>query len=382
MDFELTKEQKEIQQAAREFAKGEFDKELALELDQKHEYPTAIWKKACEEGFIGLHFPVEYGGSGYGVIENTLVIEEFCRRDSSIGAALMLCDFASECILRFGSDEQKKTYLPPVAEGEYISGGAITEPDHGSDITSMNTTAVRDGDHWVINGVKTFISNAGIAAFYLVICQTDPEAGHRGQSLILVASDIEGLEVADVGSKMGIRMIPTGELSFKDVRVPYENLIGAEGKGFYQILEFFDESRVETAAQGLGTAQGAFDRALEYVKNREQFGKKIAQFQVTQHKLAEMATKIELARLITYKAAWNFDLGRIDPKLTSMAKWFAGQTAVYVADEAIQLLGGYGYMAEYEVERYYRDAKIIEIYEGTKEIQKNTIAGAVIGKIK
>jgi alkylation response protein AidB-like acyl-CoA dehydrogenase len=382
MDFELTKEQKEIQRAARDFANGEFDKELALELDRTHEYPTAIWKRAAEEGFIGLHYPLEYEGSGYGCLENVLVVEEFCRQDSSIGAALMLADFASECILRFGNDDQKAEYLPLVATGEAISGGAITEPDHGSDITTMNTTAVRDGDEWVINGVKTFITNAGIAAFYIVICQTDLEAGHRGQSMILVPADAAGLDVADVGDKMGIRMIPTGELSFKDVRVPAANLVGTEGRGFYQILNFFDESRIETAAQGLGTAQGAFDRALAYVKKREQFGQKIAQFQATQHKLADMATKIEASRLLTYKAAWNFDQGRIDPKLTSMAKWFSGRTAVEVADEAIQLHGGYGYMAEYEVERYYRDAKICEIYEGTKEIQKHTIAGAVIGKVK
>jgi len=381
MDFELTKEQKEIQQAAREFAKGEFDKELALELDEKHEYPTAIWQSACREGFIGLHFPVEYGGSGYGCLENALVVEEFCRRDSTIGAALMLVDFASECILRFGSDELKAQWLPEVAEGRAISGGAITEPDHGSDITTMNTTAVRDGDEWVVNGVKTFITNAGIAAFYLVICQTDTGAGHRGQSLFVVPSKSEGVEVADVGRKMGIRMIPTGEVSFKNVRIPASNLVGDEGKGFYQILEFFDESRIETAAQGLGTAQGAFDRALDYVKQRRQFGKRIAEFQVTQHKIAEMATKLELSRLITYKAAWNFDQGRIDPKLTSMAKWFAAQTAVEVTNEAVQLHGGYGYIADYEVERYYRDAKITEIYEGTKEIQKNTIAGVVIGKL-
>lgn len=381
MDFELTKEQREIQQAAREFAKGEFDKELALELDEKHEYPTEIWKRACDEGFIGLHYPVEYGGSDFGCFENALVVEEFCRRDSTIGAALMLADFATECILRFGSDELKAKFLPDVAEGRAISGGAITEPDHGSDITTMNTTAVRDGDTWVVNGVKTFITNAGIAAFYLVICQTDPEAGHRGQSIFLVPGDVEGLEVADVGRKMGIRMIPTGELSFKDVHVQPEYLVGKEGRGFYQILEFFDESRIETAAQGLGTAQGAFDRALDYVKQRRQFGKRIADFQVTQHKIAEMATKLELARLLTYKAAWNFDQGRIDPKLTSMAKWYAAQTAVEVSNEAVQLLGGYGYIADYEVERYYRDAKITEIYEGTKEIQKNTIAGAVIGKL-
>jgi alkylation response protein AidB-like acyl-CoA dehydrogenase len=201
-------------------------------------------------------------------------------------------------------------------------------------------------------------------------------------SVILVEADREGLTTADVGRKMGIRMMATAEVNFKDVRVPLENLIGEEGKGFYHVLHFFDESRIQIAAQALGTAQGAYDRALAYVKQREQFGKKIAQFQVTQHKMADMATKIELARLMTYKAAWNFDQGRIDPKLTSMAKMYAARTAVEVADEAIQLLGGYGYMTEYEVERFYRDAKITEIYEGTKEIQKNTIASALIGKLK
>ena len=382
MDFELSKEQKDIQKAARRFAKGEFDRELALELEEKHEFPTEIWKKAADEGFIGLHYPEEYGGSGYGVIENTLVVEEFCRRDSGIGAALMTVDFASENVLRYGTHEQKERYLPPVAEGAAISAGAITEPEHGSDITSMATTAVRDADEWVINGVKTFITNAGIADYYVVLCQTDPEADHKGQSMILVDKDAEGLTTASVGQKMGLRMIPTGEVSLKDVRVPAENLLGQEGKGFYQILGFFDESRIETAAQAIGTAQGAFDRALEYVKGRVQFGKKIAQFQVTQHKLADMATKIELARLITYKAAWTADQGKPDTKLTAMAKYYAGHAAKEVTDEAVQLLGGYGYMTEFEVERFYRDVRITEIYEGSREIQKNIIASAVIGRLK
>ena len=382
MDFELSKEQKDIQKAARRFAKGEFDRERALELEKKHEFPTEIWKKAADEGFIGLHYPEEYGGSGFGVIENTLVVEEFCRRDSGIGAALMLVDFASENVLRYGTHEQKERYLPPVAEGTAISAGAITEPEHGSDITGMATAAVRDGDEWVINGVKTFITNAGLADWYVVVCQTDPEAGHKGQSMILVDTDAEGLTTASVGQKMGIHMIPTGEVSFKDVRVPAENLLGEEGKGFYQILGFFDESRIETAAQAVGTAQGAFDRALDYVKGREQFGKKIAQFQVTQHKLADMATKLELARLITYKAAWTADQGKPDSKLTAMAKYYAGQAAKEVTDEAIQLLGGYGYMTEFEVERFYRDVRITEIYEGSREIQKNVIANAVIGRLK
>jgi len=384
MDFELTKTQKEIQKAVREFAKGEFDKDLALELERKHEFPRKIWQKAGDLGLIGVHFPEEYSGQGLGCLEDILVVEELCRADSTIGSAVALSSFASELILHFGSPQLKERFLPLVTEAKTLSAGAFTEPDHGSDITYMDTAAVKEQDHWVINGSKIFITNGGLAGFYSVLCQTDPDAkpSYRGQSLILVEADREGLSTTDVGEKMGIRMMATAEVNFKDVRVPLSNLVGEEGKGFYHVLHFFDESRIQVAAQALGTAQGAYDRALAYVKQREQFGKKIAQFQATQHKLADMATKIELARLITYKAAWNFDQGRIDPKLTSMAKMYAARTAVEVADEAIQLLGGYGYMAEYEVERFYRDAKITEIYEGTKEIQKNTIAGALLGKIK
>lgn len=384
MDFELSRSQKEIKKAAKDFVKGEFSKELVLELVKKHEFPKKIWRKAADLGFIGIHFPEKYSGQGFGVLENVLIAEEFCSGDSSIGSALILASFASECILRFGSDEMKEKFLPLVTEGKMLSGGAFTEPDHGSDITFMNTTAVKDSDEWVINGAKTFITNGGLAGFYTVLCQTDPDAvpTYRGISMILVEAEQEGVTTVNVGEKMGIHLMPTTEVIFKDVRVPSSHLIGKKGRGFYQALEFFDESRILIAAQALGIAQGAFDRALAYVKQREQFGKKIVQFQVTQHKFADMATKIELARLITYKAAWNFDQGRIDPKLTSMAKMFAARAAVEVADEAIQLLGGYGYMAEYEVERFYRDAKITEIYEGTKEIQKNTIAMAVIGRLK
>jgi alkylation response protein AidB-like acyl-CoA dehydrogenase len=382
MDFKLNKEQEEILKAAREFAKGEFDKEIALEHERTHTFPRSIWKKACDLGFLGIHFPEKYGGQDYGILENTLVVEAFCRQDSSIGIAVSLADFASEIILRFGTDEQKDKYLIPVTKGEALSSGGFTEPDHGSDITLMNTSAVKEGDDFVINGVKTFITNGTISNYVLVLCQTDGEArpSYRGQSVILVERDTPGYSTTDVGEKMGIKMTSTGELSFKDVRAPVSHLVGKENRGFYQVLEFFDESRVEIAAQALGIAEGAFDRALAYVKQREQFGKKLAQFQVTQHKLADMITKIETAKLIVYKAAWNYDQGNIDPQLTSIAKMYAGRTAVEVADEAIQLHGGYGYMLEYEVERFYRDAKIMEIYEGTREIQKNTIASALLGK--
>ena len=385
MDFELTKEQIQIQKAVRDFVKGQFKKDEIQDLIERHAYPERLWKMAAELGFIGIHFPEKYSGQGLGVMENILVAEELARGDSTVGTCLLIADFATELILHFGSEEQKSTWLPKVAEGQCLSCGAFTEPDHGSDITTVETTAVKDGDEWVINGAKIFITNSGpLAGYYNVLCNTDPEASppHRGLSMILVEADRPGVAYQDVGKKMGITLSYTAEVTFKDVRVPLKNLIGKENKGFYHLLEFFDESRILVAAQGLGIAQGGFDRALAYVKQREQFGKKIAQFQVTQHKLADMATKIESARMLVYKAAWNFDQGRIDPKLTSMAKMYAARTAVEVCDEAIQLMGGYGYMEEYEVERFYRDAKITEIYEGTKEIQKNTIASAILGKLK
>ena len=385
MEFELTKEQIQIQKAVRDFVKGQFKKDEIEDLIERHAYPERLWKMAAELGFVGIHFPEEYSGQGLGVMENILVAEELARGDSSVGTCLLIADFASELILHFGNEEQKAKWLPKVAEGECLSCGAFTEPDHGSDITTVETTAVKDGDEWVINGSKIFITNSGpLAGFYNVLCNTDPSASppYRGLSMILVEADRPGVAFQDVGKKMGITLSYTAEVTFKDVRVPMSNLIGKENKGFYHLLEFFDESRILVAAQGLGIAQGGYDRALAYVKQREQFGKKIAQYQVTQHKLADMATKIECARLLVYKAAWNFDQGRIDPKLTSMAKMYAARTAVEVCDEAIQLLGGYGYMLEYEVERFYRDAKITEIYEGTKEIQKNTIASAILGKLK
>ncbi|NIQ38842.1 MAG: acyl-CoA dehydrogenase [Proteobacteria bacterium] len=384
MNFELTDEQKDIQRAAREFAQGEFDRDLAMELEREHSFPKSIWKKACKLGFVGIHFPEEYGGQGLGIVENAIVVEAFCRQDSGIGVALTLADFSSEVILRFGTDTQKKKYLPPVARGEAISAGAYTEPDHGSDITRLSTTAMKDDKGFVLNGTKTFTTNGTMADYFVILAQTDPKVDppHRGMSTILLEKETPGFEATELGDKMGIRMTSTAELSLSDVRVPVKNIIGKEHRGFYQVLEFFDESRIEIAAQALGIGQGAFDRAIAYAKERRQFGRRIADFQATQHKLADMYTMLETARLLTYKAAWNFDHGRIDPRLTSMAKMHAGRVGVEVADEAIQILGGYGYITEYEVERFYRDAKIMEIYEGTREIQKNTIASSLIGKPK
>ncbi len=380
MDFKLSYEQEAIQKAAEEFAKGEFDKDVALEHERTHTFPYKILKKACELGFVGIHYPEEYGGQEYGLVENMLLAEAFCRQDSGLGIALSNADSSAEMILRYGSKEQKEKYLIPVARGEAISSGAFTEPDHGSDITFLSTTAVKDGNEFIINGSKTFITNGPISDFVIVLCQTNPESNptYRGQSAIIIEKGTPGYTASDIGEKMGNKMVPTGELSFNDVRVPLSNLVGGENNGFYQAMELFEEIRIEIAAQALGIAQGAFDRALAHVKERKQFGKRLEEFQVTRHKLADMLIKIETARLLVYKAAWNFDQGNIDPQLISMAKTYAGRVAVEVSDEALQLHGGYGYMLEYEVERFYRDARLTEIYGGTREIQKNTIANSLL----
>ncbi len=383
MDFELTQEQKDIQRAAREFAQAEFTPERGREYDEKEEFPFDLWKKACELGFIGVHFPEEYGGAGLGYLENIIIAEEFCRADSTIGSAIILSDFSSEVIMKFGSEEQKEEVLPKVASGKAITAGCYTEPEAGSDLTAIRTKAEKDGDEWVINGTKTFITNAPIADYFVVLTVTDPNAQprYRGFTTFLVRKNAEGLKINKITGKFGIRSSPTAEVSFKDVRVSEEDVIGQLNRGLYQVLEFFDGSRIEIAAQALGIAQGALDKTISYVKQRKQFGQPIGAFQALQHRIADLAAQLEACRLLVYKAAWKYDRGEIDPALTSMAKYYAGKLAVRVCDEAIQMHGGYGYISEYDVERFYRDAKITEIYEGTKEIQLNTIAKGLLGKL-
>lgn len=383
MDFELTKEQKDIQKAAREFAEAEFDKNYIMELELAHKFPFELWKKACNLGFVGMDFPEDYGGQGYGVLEASLVGEQFCRQGGGIGVGLSGSNFGSKIILNRGTEQQKRKYLPPLFCGEAISSGAFTEPDRGSDITFMATTGVKDGNDYVINGTKTFITFASVATFAVVLCQTNPDARptHHGQSTIIVEMDRKGVETTEL-EKMGWKTNPTVQFSLINVRVPQSNLVGEENRGFYNAIEFLDGFRVMIASQALGTAQGAFDRALDYARHREAFGRKIGEFQIIQHKLAEMATRIETARLLTYKAAWEIDRGQVDPKLCSMAKWYSARVAVEVADEAIEILGGHGYMLENEVERFYRDARAFEIVEGTREIHKNTIARYLLGKLR
>ena len=382
--FELNKSQKQIQKAVRDFSKGEFEKEYILEIDKSREYPTDIWQKVAELGFVGIHFPEDVSGAGMGVYENALIAEELCRKDSGVGITLSMAGYASECLLRFGSDDLKQAFLPKIAEGEMLSGGAFTEPDQGTDVSRIKTTARREGDNYVINGNKTFVVNGGMAGFYVVLCKTDLdcETEKQGMSLLLVEGDRDGLTAEDVGRKLGVNMMTTTDLLFRNVSVPVTNLIGEEGKGYDYLQSFYNESRILIAAQALGIAEGTLDRTVTYVKGREQFDRPIAKFQITQHKIADMATKIELARLITYEAASRFDKGKIDAKTASMAKVTATQAAMEVTDEAIQLHGGYGYMTEYEVEHFYRDAKVSQIREGNSRVQKDIIAEAIIGKLK
>lgn len=377
MDFELTKEQRDIKKAAREFAEAEMQKDYILELELKHEFPWQIWKKACQLGFLNIDFPEQYGGQGYGVLERSLIMEEFCRVGAAVGISVLGTGFGSKLILSKGSEEQKQKYLVPLSKGEAISCFAATEPDRGSDLISgpLCTTASREEAEYVISGTKTFISFASIAKFAVVLCQTDPEAkpAYRGHSTIIVEMDRPGVETTEL-EKMGCKSLPTAQVSFNAVRVPRENLVGEENRGFYQALEFLNDYRIGVGALAVGIAQGAFDRALSYAKLREAFGQKIIRLQAVSHKLAEMVTKIEAARLLVYKAAWSFDQGNVQPILCSMAKWYPSKVAVEVADEAIEILGGHGYMLENEVERFYRDARMLELIEGTREVHKTTIA--------
>jgi alkylation response protein AidB-like acyl-CoA dehydrogenase len=381
VDFELTDEQKDIVKAAREFAEGEFQ-DLAQECDRNEEFPRDLWMKACDLGFVGVFIKEAYGGAGLGFLEHCLINEEFWRVDPGIGASILSTTFGSEMIQLFGTEGQKKKWLTPLIQGEAITGAAITEPDAGSDVSSVNTTAILDGNDYVINGNKMFITNGTIANFLQILCVTEPEASsrHRRFSVITTETDREGFEANKLKNKLGIRASDTAEISLSDVRVPRGNLIGEPGRGFHQFMVFFDHTRLHICAQAVGLAQGAMEQAINHVQQRHQFGKPLASFQATQFKIAEMATRIEAGRTLYQKAAWLVDIGQIEPHLISMAKWFSGETAVRVADEALQLHGGYGFIGDYDIERFYRDSKIVEIYEGTKEIEKMIIARKLLGK--
>lgn len=381
MDFELTEEQIAIRKAAREFAEGEFP-EIGVECDLKEEFPYDVWRKACKLGMIGCFIPEEYGGLGLGVTEHCIIAIEFWRVDPGCGQCMISAVIGAEVLIEFGNENQKKTYLTQLPKGEAMMGIAITEPDAGSDTSSVTTTAVKTEKGYILNGTKTLITNGSIGEFIIVYCLTDPkhEIRHKRHSMIIVERDRKGFEATKMKEKLGLRASDTSEISFQDVEVPHENLLGFEGEGNHYLMDFFNQSRIIAGAAAVGLAQGAMERAIKYARSRRQFGKHLIEFQATRMKIAEMYTMIEAARNLVYKASTLVDKGKPDQEMTSMAKWFAGRVAVQSVDEALQIHGGYGYFGDYDISRFYRDAKILEILEGTKEIQKEILARSVLKK--
>ncbi|MHA1208404.1 MAG: acyl-CoA dehydrogenase [Candidatus Freyarchaeota archaeon] len=383
MDFDLTEEQEMIRQTVREFA----EKELAPrveEAEEKGEFPREVIKKAAELGFLGAVIPPEYGGSGIDSISAAILIEELSRVWASVGTIVHVHNsVACWPLNHFGTEEQKQKYLPKLATGEMIGAFTLTEPEAGSDASNVRTTAVLDGDEWVINGSKQWITNGIVAGVYLVFAVTEgvevSDPKRKPISVFIVDRDTPGLKVGKPERKMGIHCSETAKsLTFEDVRIPKENVLGKVGEGYKIGMITLDQARIGIAAQGVGVAQAAFELALEYSKQRVQFGQPIAKFQAIQWMLAEMATEIEAARLLTYKSAYLKDKGVRISKEAAMAKLAGGEIAVKAANLALQIHGGYGYIKDYPIERVYRDARIIAIYEGTNEIQKLRIAGELL----
>ncbi|WP_430505799.1 acyl-CoA dehydrogenase family protein [Haloparvum sp. PAK95] len=376
MDFGLTDEQQQLREEVRRFAENEI-KPVATEYDVEEKYPYDVMDAAAEMGLIAPHIPVEYSGIGYNSVESAILTEELFAADPGIGLCISSAGFGAEALIEFGTEDQKERILPEVANGDAIMGSAISEPQAGSDVTAVETRAEKDGDEWVINGNKMWITNGSVGDYFVILCETDPEVEDRysGYSQILVESDRDGFEADKITGKLGIRASDTAELILDDVRVPEENLIGQRGMGFLQLMQFFDQTRTAVAAQGVGIAKGAAERALEYAEERQQFDRPIGDFQAIRHKLAEMHTNTEAARWLTYRSAWAVEHESGDlTALASMAKEFASRIAVDAANEAVQIHGGAGFVNDHDVERLYRDAKITQIYEGTTEIQKNIVA--------
>ncbi len=384
--FELNKMQKEIKNSVKVFAKGEFEKECCIEMDRDSLFPDRQRKKAAETGFLGVHFPEEYLGGDLGVVENALIAEELCKKDSTAGCALMLSTLGSECLLRFGSEGMKKKYLPEIANGNLISSEAFSEQASDNTYSNIKTTAVKKSNGWLINGNKINVINGKNADILFILCKTEHEnlSNSSALSVFIADSSLGGISIIEKNESLGLRMLKRSDVFIKNLLLPDENHI--------QIVSSDDDSKklslyraevmVQIAAMATGIAKGAYERTLKYIKLREQFGKKLSDFQITRHKIAEMATMIELASLITYKAARSIDTNRTDPSLCAMAKNCATRNALKVTDEAIQLFGGYGYTSDYEVERYYRDAKVLELLGGGKSYLKDIIAEKEIGRSK
>jgi alkylation response protein AidB-like acyl-CoA dehydrogenase len=380
VDFSFTEEQKHLRKSVREFAEGEIAPHV-MEWDEVSQFPAELIPKLADMGLLGVIFPEQYGGAGLGYIEYATVIEELARIDGSIG--LIVAAHNSLCsnhIFKFATEEQKKRYLVPLAQGKKLGAWSLTEPEAGSDAGGTRTTAVRQGAEWVINGAKTFTTNGHYADICVAMAVTDKSKASHGISAFIIEKGTPGFRPGKKENKLGMRASDTSEIIFTDCRVPGENLLGAEGEGFTGSLKILDGGRISIAALALGMAQGALEAATRYAKQRKQFGKAISEFQAIQFKLADMATQVEAARLLVYQAAWLAD--RKDVRFTresSMAKLFASEIAVRVADECVQIHGGYGFIKDYPAEKYYRDVKLCTIGEGTSEIQKLVIARQLLG---
>ncbi|RKY20574.1 MAG: acyl-CoA dehydrogenase [Planctomycetota bacterium] len=380
--YELTELQREIRDLAHQIAEEKI-RPVAAHYDETQEFPWEIVKILADADLFGVYIPEEYGGLGGGVFELVLVVEQLSRACGGISLSLAGTALGTFPILLYGNEEQKKKYLPDIAAGRKLAAFAVTEPEAGSDVSNVKTTARREGDYYVLNGLKQWITNGGEADVYTVIAMTDKSRGARGASAFIVEKGMEGFSFGKKEDKLGIRGSATRELIFEDCRVPASNLLGREGRGFFVTLKTFDYSRPGVASQALGIAQGAFDLAIEYAHNRVQFGRRITSNQAIQFMLADMATKIEAARALTYALAKAVDAGRkINlAKYSSMSKMLASDVAMEVATNALQLYGGYGYMREYPIEKYFRDAKITQIYEGTNQIQRDVIGKELVKEV-
>jgi len=374
MDFNLSEEDLDFKQMARELA----DKRIyphAMEFDEKGITPDELIKECAELGYFGFTVPEEYGGLGLSSTSFMGVLEELCAACAGFGIMLSVhCSLTCEIIKLFGSDELKQKYLPPMAAGEKIGAYCVTEPNAGTDIAAMSTSAEDKGDHYLVNGTKTFVTNGGFADVLIVFVKTHPEEGRKGISCLVIDKDSEGIMVGAPEKKCGIKASDTREISFSDVKVPKENLLGQPKEGFKQAVIILNSGRIGVSFQAIGIAQAALDEAIKYAKERQQFGQPIANFQAIQFKLAEMATRLDAGRLLAYRAAQLKDEGKRCHRESSMSKLFCSQMANYVCNEAVQIHGGYGYIKEYAVERYFRDARVTELYEGTSEAQRMVIS--------
>jgi butyryl-CoA dehydrogenase len=374
MNFDLTDEEKLVRDTARDFAEKEL-KPIAAEIDKNHKIPDEILKKMGELGFFGVYAPEEYGGAGLSFVSYALVVEEISKVCASSGVLISAhTSLAVNPILQFGTEEQKKKYLPQLCSGEKIGCILLTEPDAGSDAANVQTTVEDKGDYYVANGNKIFVTNGGFKDIGILFATKDKSLRHKGICAFILELDTEGVELLRNEDKMGIRGTYTSAFALDNVKIPKENLLGSEGDGFKIAMDTLDGGRVGIASQALGIAEGAFERAVEYSKERKQFGKPISAFQAVQFKLADMKMRIEQAKWVTYQAAWLKDAKRPFILESSVAKAVASEAATYVTKEALQVYGGYGYISEYEMERFYRDAKITEIYEGTNEVQRIVIS--------